>query len=220
MRYPASEKLEIIRLLEQSHLGVGSTVDKLGIAKTPFYRCYDRFLAFGDAGLEDRNSSPGRVWNRIPDEVRGQSIDLALEETQLSPRELAVRFTHTRGYFVSQASVYRLLKAHDLITSPAFVVIKAADEFGNKTTAAEPAVAERLHLSQGHRLGLVLPVEHPGGLSPHHHCLEALHQHDGGRCDGNTEVGARSLRLQSRQGPPHAEAAQRQRLVHYRRRCG
>ena len=91
MRYPASEKLEIIRLVEQSHLGVGSTLDKLGIPKTTFYRWYDRFLAFGDAGLEDRNSSPGRVWNRIPDDVRGQIIDLALEETQLSPRELAVR---------------------------------------------------------------------------------------------------------------------------------
>ena len=135
MRYPASEKLEIIRLVEQSHLGVGSTFDKLGIPKTTFYRWYDRFLAFGDAGLEDRNSSPGRVWNRIPDDVRGQIIDLALEETQLSPRELAVRFTDTRGYFVSEASVYRLLKAHDLITSPAFVVIKAADEFRDKTTA-------------------------------------------------------------------------------------
>ena len=136
MRYPASEKLEIIRLVEQSHLGVGSTLDKLGIAKTTFYRWYDRFLAFGDGGLEDRNSSPGRVWNRIPDDVRGQIVDLALEETQLSPRELAVRFTDTRGYFVSEASVYRLLKAHGLITSPAFVVIKAADEFRDKTTAA------------------------------------------------------------------------------------
>ena len=62
MRYPASEKLEIIRLVEQSHLGVGSTLDKLGIPKTTFYRWYDRFPAFGDAGLEDRNSSPGRVW--------------------------------------------------------------------------------------------------------------------------------------------------------------
>ena len=135
MRYPASEKLEIIRLVEQSHLGVGSTLDKLGIPKTTFYRWCDRFLAFGDAGLEDRNSSPGRVWNRIPDDVRGQIIDLALEETQLSPRELAVRFTDTRDYFVSEASVYRLLKAHGLITSPAFVVIKAADEFRDKTTA-------------------------------------------------------------------------------------
>ena len=53
----------------------------------------------------------------------------------MSPRELAVTFTDSKGYFVSEASVYRLLKAHDLITSPAYVVIKAADEFRDKTTA-------------------------------------------------------------------------------------
>jgi putative transposase len=48
---------------------------------------------------------------------------------------LATRFTDTKGYFVSESSVYRLLKAHDLIASPAFIVVKAADEFKNKTTA-------------------------------------------------------------------------------------
>ena len=58
-----------------------------------------------------------------------------LELPELSPRELAVRFTDERKYFVSEASVYRLLKAHDLITSPAYVVIKAANEFRDKTIA-------------------------------------------------------------------------------------
>jgi transposase InsO family protein len=62
-------------------------------------------------------------------------VQLALEEPELSPRELAVRFTDTQGYFVSEASVYRLLKAHDLIPSPAFIVVKAADAFRDKTTA-------------------------------------------------------------------------------------
>ncbi|MDP7489792.1 MAG: IS3 family transposase, partial [Arenicellales bacterium] len=135
MRYPASEKLEIIRLVERSHLPVRRTLDKLGIPRTTFYRWYDRYLAFGAAGLDDRTSGPGRVWNRIPDDVREQIVDLALDEPELSPRELAVRFTDTKGYFVSEASVYRLLKAHDLVTSPAFVVIKAANEFRDKTTA-------------------------------------------------------------------------------------
>ena len=74
---------------------------------------------FGEDGLEDRRSGPGRVWNRIPDEVRGQLIDLALEQPELSPRELAVTFTDERSYFVSEASVYRLLRSHDLITSVA-----------------------------------------------------------------------------------------------------
>jgi putative transposase len=100
-----------------------------------FYRWCDLYQRFGEAGLEDRRSGPGRVWNRIPDEVRGQLIDLALEQPELSPRELAVTFTDERAYFVSEASVYRLLRAHGLITSPAFAVMKAADEFHDKTTA-------------------------------------------------------------------------------------
>ena len=82
-----------------------------------------------------RNTQPDRVWNRIPDDVRVQILDMALELPELSPRELAVRFTNENKYFVSEASVYRLLKAHDLITSPAFIVIKAGDEFKDKTTA-------------------------------------------------------------------------------------
>jgi putative transposase len=74
------------------------------------------------------------VRNRIPKVIHDQIIDLALEQSELSPRELAVRFTDERRYFVSEATVYRLLKAHDLITSPAYVVIKAANEFHTKTT--------------------------------------------------------------------------------------
>ena len=135
MRYPASEKLEIIRLVERSHLPVRRTLDKLGIPSATFYRWYDRYQAFGKAGLEDRTSGPDRVWNRIPDDIRRQIVELALDEPELSPRELAVKFTDEKSYFVSEASVYRLLKAHDLITSPAFVVIKAANEFKDKTTA-------------------------------------------------------------------------------------
>ena len=135
MRYPASEKLEIIRLVEQSHLSARRTLQKLGIPRSTFNRWYDRFLAGGIEALEDRKPRPNRVWNRIPDDIREQILDLALDETELSPRELAVAFTDTRGYFVSESSVYRLLKAQDLITSPAFIVIKAADEFHDKTTA-------------------------------------------------------------------------------------
>ncbi len=112
MRYPATEKLEIIRLVEQSHLPAKRTLDMLGIPKTTFYRWYDRYQAFGEAGLADRRPHPGRVWNRIPDDVRQAVVDLALDEPDLSPRELAVRFTDTKKHFVSEASVYRILKAH------------------------------------------------------------------------------------------------------------
>src|SRR5918993_380055 len=82
MRYPAAEKLEIIRLVEQSHLPVRRTLGHLGIPPATFYRWHGLYQAGGP-----------------------------------------------------EASVYRLLAAHDLITSPAFTVVKAADEFHTKTTA-------------------------------------------------------------------------------------
>ena len=134
MRYPASEKLEIIRLVEGSHLPTKRTLDKLGIPRTTFYRWYDRYLSGGPEALEDRSPRPSRVWNRIPQPVREKIKGLALKESDLSPRELAVRFTDTEKYFVSEASVYRILKSYDLITSPAYVVLSAADEFHDKTT--------------------------------------------------------------------------------------
>ena len=117
MRCPASEKLEIIRIVEQSHLPAKRTLDQLGIARRTFYRWYDRYLDGGPEALADRPSSPSRVWNRIPAEVHDKIIEMALEQSELSPRELAVRFADEKRYFVSEATVYRLLKAHDLITS-------------------------------------------------------------------------------------------------------
>jgi transposase InsO family protein len=135
MRYPACEKAEIIRLVEESHLPVRRTIETLGIPRATFYRWYDRYQTGGPEALDDRSPKPDRVWNRIPEEVRGQIIALALEQPELSPREVAVRFTDEKKYFVSEASVYRLLKAHDLITSPAYIVVKAAEEFKDKTTA-------------------------------------------------------------------------------------
>ena len=96
---------------------------------------YDRYRSGGTEALKDRSPRPKQVWNRIADDIRERIVRLALDEPELSPRELATRFTDGTGYFVSEASVYRLLKAHDLIASPAFILVKAADAFTDKTTA-------------------------------------------------------------------------------------
>jgi putative transposase len=135
MRYSATDKTEIIRLVEQSPFPARRTLEKLGIPSSSFYRWYDRYQRGGPEALADRPSRPDRVWNRIPEAIRSQIVDLALDQPELSPRELAVRFTHEQEYFVSEAAVDRLLKAHDLITSPAYIVIKAAEAFKDKTTA-------------------------------------------------------------------------------------
>jgi transposase InsO family protein len=135
MRYPAAEKLEIIRLVERSHLPAKQTLSMLGVPRTTFYRWYERYRLEGQDALQDKAPLPAQMWNRIPDAVRDRLMTLALDRPELSPRELAVMFTDTEGYFVSESSVYRLLKTHDLITSPAFIVMQAASEFKDKTTA-------------------------------------------------------------------------------------
>ncbi len=135
MRYSASEKLEIIELVEQSSLSVGRTLASIGIPRSTFYDWYDRYQGGGIEALEDGKPRPQRVWNKIPDEVGTAIVNLALEEPDLSPRELAVNFTDSKRSFVSEASVYRFLKGHGLIASPAFILMKAADRFANPTTA-------------------------------------------------------------------------------------
>jgi putative transposase len=135
MRYRVAEKREIIRLVEQSALPVRRTLAQLGIPRATFYRWYAHYLARGAGALRDGQPAPRRVWNKIPEAVAAAVIDLALQEPELSPRELAAAFVDQRQYFVSEASVYRLLKAHGLITSPAFILLQAADRFAQPTTA-------------------------------------------------------------------------------------
>ena len=135
MRYSASEKFEIIELVEQSSLSIRRTLAPIGIPRSTFYDWYSRYQEGGIEALEDGKPRPQRVWNKIPDAIGTAIVNLALEEPDLSPRELAVNFTDTKGSFVSEATVYRLLKDHGLITSPAFVLMKAADRFANPTTA-------------------------------------------------------------------------------------
>jgi transposase InsO family protein len=74
------------------------------------------------------------AWNQIPKDHRDAIIELALDKPELSPRELAVHYTDDQAYFVSESTVYRLLKAQDLITSPAYILMQASDKFQNPTT--------------------------------------------------------------------------------------
>ena len=103
IRYSASEKAEIIRLVGQSALPVKRTLEKLGIPRATFYRWYDLYQSGGPEALDDRSPRPDRFWNRIPDDIREGIVQLALDEPALSPRELAVRFTDTKKCFVSEA---------------------------------------------------------------------------------------------------------------------
>ena len=133
MRYTPSEKLEIIRAVEESDLPVKRTLEQLQVSRGSFYRWYRTYVEHGADGLESRASSRRQFWNRIPDAERERVVELALEEPDLSARELAWHVTDHEGWFISERSVYRILRAYDLVTSPAYIVLSAADEFHHKT---------------------------------------------------------------------------------------
>ena len=140
MRLPQAEKMEVIRLVEESPLSVKQTLKDLGVSRSTFYSWYKAWLQKGYDGLaaDPKEADKGRhsrCWNQIPENVKAQVVTLALEQPALSPRELAQLFTDNQAYFISESSVYRILKAKGLITSPAFTLKSAADEFKHKTTA-------------------------------------------------------------------------------------
>ena len=134
MRRSASEKLEIIRIVEGSELGVQRTLEELGINRSTFYEWYRKYRESGFEGLKPKVSQRKSFWNKIPDKQRNEVVEVALDQTALSPRELAYHITDKHGWFISESSVYRILKGRGLITSPAWILMQAADEFKDKTT--------------------------------------------------------------------------------------
>ena len=134
VHHSAEEKRELIHLVEHSVLPVRRTLDALGLAPSTFYRWYEQFQADGEAGLASKPSTRRQFWNRIPETVQQQIVQLALAHPEQSARQLAWRFVDQEGYFVSESSVFRILKGFDLIENPAFEVVKVAKRFKKPTT--------------------------------------------------------------------------------------
>ena len=137
MRFTQQEKYEIIQLVEGSDLGPNRTLRELGIHKSTFYNWYGRYRDQGYDGLAPKARVRNSYWNRIPDKVRNEIVELALEVPELSPRELACRMTDTGKYYISESSVYRILKQRGLITSPAYIVMQASSEFKDRTVRTD-----------------------------------------------------------------------------------
>jgi len=135
MRYSQSEKMQIIRLVEDSPISVKQTLIELNINRSTFYEWYRRYQQGGYEALANRYQPPKQFWNQIPPWEKQRVVEIALEHPEKSPRELALYITDKRSYYISESSVYRILKSHDLVTSPMYTVISARDKFPHPTKA-------------------------------------------------------------------------------------
>jgi transposase InsO family protein len=125
--------MEVIRLVESSPLSIKQTLAELNINRSTFYDWYRRYQEEGYDGLANQYRPPQQFWNEIPPWEKERVVEIALELPEKSPRELAWYMTDKRGYYISESTVYRILKAHDLVTSPVYNVITALDKFPQPT---------------------------------------------------------------------------------------
>ena len=133
MRYSKAEKLEIIRLVEDSRLSVKQTLEELNINRSTFYTWYRRYEQGGYDAMATNYHPPKQFWNEIPPWERTRVVETSLDHPEKSSRELAWYITDNRGYYISESTVYRILKAHDLVTSPVYKVVSAQEKFPQLT---------------------------------------------------------------------------------------
>jgi len=133
MRYSQAEKMEVIRMVEGSSVSVKQTLAEFSINRSTFYTWYKKYQEHGYDGLGKGYHRPRQFWNKIPPWERQRVVETALEHHEKSPRELAWHITDERGYYISESTVYRILKAHDLVTSPLYTVISAHKKFPQPT---------------------------------------------------------------------------------------
>jgi len=72
MRHSPSEKLEIIRIVEDSELSVRRTLKEMGIHRSTFYNWYRRYLDDGVEGLGPKKPKARTFWNKIPTMTQGK----------------------------------------------------------------------------------------------------------------------------------------------------
>lgn len=130
----ADKKRELIELVRRSPQPKRATIAELGMARSTFYRWQRRYRDQGEAGLVDRKPEPGTVWNRLRPAEKTTILETALQQPDLSPRELACYVTDHAGFTVSEASVYRVLKRYGLARTITLVGFPAGKEFRVKTT--------------------------------------------------------------------------------------
>lgn len=128
----AEQKRKVIEKVEEHFLPRSVTLKRMGIPSSTYYRWRNAYRRNGVAGLRDHASRPQRVWNRITNDERDCVIEQALLHSEEPPRQLAFLITDTRGFSVSESTVYRVLKAKGLIPDREIKGFPAGDVYSHQ----------------------------------------------------------------------------------------
>jgi transposase InsO family protein len=122
------EKAQVLEKIEASHGSKRQVMTELGVPKSTYYRWRARR---SQGQLEDRRH-PGPAWNRLSPQEESAVLEVAMEYTDLSSRQLAAWISDNKDFAVSESTVYRLLRRQGLVKSSE-MKLAAGNEYHTKT---------------------------------------------------------------------------------------
>ena len=128
------EKLDLIRAVESSGFNVKQSLKYLDVPKSTYYRWRAKFRKHGKAGLGDKSPRPTRQWNSILDQQKSLILKIANEHPDMSSREISFKITDEYRDYISESTVFRLLKSRGLIWSRNLITFPAGSEYKHKTS--------------------------------------------------------------------------------------
>ena len=126
----ALEKRKILTLVTNSGLPRRRALAQLGLPRSTYYRWLRRHT---EGRLEDRKGGSPVPWNKLSSEETERILAKARASPELSPRELALSIVDLEGLYVSESTVFRILKREGLIKPAEIIGFKAAKEYHHKT---------------------------------------------------------------------------------------
>jgi len=126
----AAEKSEILALVADAQLPRRRALNQLGPAKSTYYRWRKRQA---EGRLHDKKGGSPTPWNKLRPNEELRILSQARASPELSARQLALRIVDSEGVYVSESTVFRILKREGLIKPAEIVGFKAGKEYHRKT---------------------------------------------------------------------------------------
>jgi putative transposase len=126
----ALEKGRILALVSASGLPRRRALDQLGLPRSTYYRLLKRQA---EKRLADSKGGSPIPWNKLKPEEESRILAQARALPELSPRQLALNLVDNEGWYVSESTVFRILKREGLIKPAEVVGFKAGKEYHRKT---------------------------------------------------------------------------------------